>query len=168
MDARERDVANLDQTAQSSGVSNLPISKSGVPYVPAPPPPLPRLSIPSLTWLDVPRFLSPNLVDYFTKTLPPAPPFPSTPGKIPSLDNPYAGPALLEAASLLVPEARIAGTVAGAAERGVAAAALKRGSFSIVDWSSYPTYVARPSGPFRLLEGQEYQEARNAADRINE
>src|ERR1700719_4648009 len=53
------------------------------------------------------RLLSPNLVDYFTKTLPPSPPFPSTPGKIPSSDNPYAPGAALEAATFFLPQRRI-------------------------------------------------------------
>jgi hypothetical protein len=73
--ALERDLANPDQTAQSLGVSDLPITKSGVPYFPPPVPPPPRLPIPSVTPLDAARFLSPYLVDYFTKTLPPPPPF---------------------------------------------------------------------------------------------
>jgi len=164
MGARDRDLTSLDQAAQSLGGSDLPISKSGQPIVPPPPP---QLSIPPLQRLDVARFLSPNLVDYFTRTPPPAPPFPATPGKIPSLDNPYAVPAALEAATWLIPEARIPGLVAGAAERG-AAATIGRGSFSIVDWFGYPAYAARPKGPFRLIEGQEYRDSRDAADRINE
>jgi hypothetical protein len=106
--ALERNLANPDQTAQSLGVSDLPITKSGVPYFPPPVPPPPRLSIPSVTPPDVARFLSPYLVDYFTKTLPPPPPFPATPGKIPSLDNPYAGPAALEAITFLLPPRRLA------------------------------------------------------------
>jgi hypothetical protein len=43
----------------------------------------------------------PNIVDYFTKPPPNPRPFPSAPGKIPSNDNPYAGPALIEAAAFL-------------------------------------------------------------------
>jgi hypothetical protein len=121
LDARERDLANLDQTAQSSGISELPISKSGQPIIPPPPP----LSTAHEQAVYGARLLSPNLVDYFTKTLPPAPPFPSTPGKILSLDNPYAGPAILEAATWLVPEARMPGMLAGAVERGATAAALQ-------------------------------------------
>jgi hypothetical protein len=107
--ALERNLANPDQTAQSLGVSDLPISKSGVPYFPPPVPPPPRLSIPPVTSLDVARFLSPYLVDYLTKTLPLPAPFPPTPGKIPSLDNPYFGPAAIEAATLLFPPRRLAG-----------------------------------------------------------
>jgi hypothetical protein len=107
LDARERDLQNLDQSAQSLGISELPISKSGAPYFPPPLPP-PKLSIPSLTWLDVARFLSPNLVDYFTKTPPPPPPFPSIPGKIPSADsNPYAPGALGDALNLAILAAAI-------------------------------------------------------------
>jgi hypothetical protein len=117
--APERDLAGLDQSAQSLGPSELPISKSGQPIVP------PRLPTAHEQALYAARLLSPNLVDYFTKTLPPPPPFPSTPGKIPSLDNPYAVPAALEAATWLLPEARIPGMVAGAVERGATEAALQ-------------------------------------------
>jgi RHS repeat-associated protein len=43
------------------------------------------------------------------------------------------------------------------------------GSFSISNWEGYPNIEggAKPEGPFRLLEGSEYQDARNAADQIN-
>lgn len=47
------------------------------------------------------------------------------------------------------------------------AAALPRGSFSIIDWSGYPKNIPRPTGPFRLLEGAEYAEARAAATQAN-
>jgi hypothetical protein len=78
--------------------SGLPLSKFGAPFFPIPPP---QLSISPPSWLDVARFLAPNLVDYFTKTPPPPAPFPSVPGKIPSADaNPYAGPALVDAVNL--------------------------------------------------------------------
>src|SRR4029077_3450251 len=50
--------------------------------------------------LSVAHLLSPNLVDYFTKTPPPAPSLPAIPGKIPSEDNPYATLAAIEAATL--------------------------------------------------------------------
>jgi hypothetical protein len=42
-----------------------------------------------------------------------------------------------------------------------------RGEFSISDWSGYPAGVPRPSGPFRLLEGQEYADARASANAAN-
>jgi len=80
------------------GISGLPLSKSGQPFVP----PRPQLSTAYEQALYAARLLSPNLVDYFTKTPPPPPPFPTTPGKIPSLDNPYAVPAALEAVTWLL------------------------------------------------------------------
>ncbi len=43
----------------------------------------------------------------------------------------------------------------------------KEGSFSISDWTGYPDYVPRPKGPFRLLQGAEYEIARKTADRAN-
>jgi len=41
------------------------------------------------------------------------------------------------------------------------------GSFSIFDWSGYPEGVPRPQGPFRMLEGAEYDAARDAANAAN-
>jgi RHS repeat-associated protein len=41
------------------------------------------------------------------------------------------------------------------------------GSFPIRDWEGYPEGVPQPEGPFRLLEGQEYQTARQAANKAN-
>jgi RHS repeat-associated protein len=58
-----------------------------------------------------------------------------------------------------------ASEVEGAAEMG---GALKPGSFSIRDWSGYPEGVPQPEGPFRILEGQEYNTARNAANSANQ
>lgn len=39
------------------------------------------------------------------------------------------------------------------------------GSFLILNWSGYPTVggVPKPNGPFRLIEGADYQSARDAA-----
>jgi hypothetical protein len=121
LSARDRDLTALDKAAWSAAPSDLPLSKSGQPMLP----PRPQLSTAQEQALYAARLLSPNLVDYFTKSLPPPTPFPATPGKIPSLDNPYAVPAALEAVTWLLPEARLAGTVADAAERGVAEAALQ-------------------------------------------
>jgi hypothetical protein len=44
---------------------------------------------------------------------------------------------------------------------------LPKGSFSIRDWSGYPEGLAKPQGPFRLIEGAEYKAARNAANAAN-
>ncbi len=41
------------------------------------------------------------------------------------------------------------------------------GSFSIIDWSGYPKGYPRPAGPFRLIEGGEYDSARASANSIN-
>jgi hypothetical protein len=128
----ERDAASLDSIAQELGPSDLPLSKSGTPFV-SPPPQFsitPQFLSEPPQWLDVARLLSPNLVDYLTKTLPPAPPFPATPGKIPSTDNPYAVGAALEVATWLLAGlergivAPLEG-VASAAEKSVAEAALQ-------------------------------------------
>jgi len=44
---------------------------------------------------------------------------------------------------------------------------IRIGSFSIRDWSGYPAGIRRPSGPFRLVTGTEYIQARRAADAAN-
>jgi hypothetical protein len=160
---------SLDQTARTLGVSDLPLSKLGAPAVSTPP----QLSITRDQWLSVVHLLSPNLADYFTRTLPPTPPLPSTAGKIPSSANPYGLGAAFEGATLLLSglEGGIVGpleSAANAAERSAAEAAIKPGTFSITDWSGYSGLLPRPKGPFRILEGKEYDEARAAADRINE
>src|SRR5205807_6856425 len=85
------DPDDSDQITRDLAAPGLPISKSGTPFFP--PPPQPSIVPPSLTrsWLDIASFVAPNIVDYFTKPVPPQPPFPSTPGNIPSTDyNPYA------------------------------------------------------------------------------
>ena len=58
-----------------------------------------------------------------------------------------------------------AGAIAVAA-RGVVTP-VKPGSFSVFDWAGYPSGVARPSGPFRLVQGAEYDAARKAANQAN-
>lgn len=40
------------------------------------------------------------------------------------------------------------------------------GTFEIEDWKDYPS-TAKPKGPFRILEGEEYDDARKLANRIN-
>jgi len=42
----------------------------------------------------------------------------------------------------------------------------KSGEFSIIDWKGYPNRP-KPDGPFRMLEGGEYQAARKAANSAN-
>ncbi|WP_438016236.1 RHS repeat-associated core domain-containing protein [Sorangium sp. So ce315] len=58
-------------------------------------------------------------------------------------------------------------TVGAQALRG-SAKALPEGSFSIIDWTGYPAGAPRPTGPFRLLNGPEYAEARSAANATNQ
>ena len=50
-----------------------------------------------------------------------------------------------------------------------APAQFPQGSFSITDlgWQGYPAGVPKPAGPFRLLEGAEYDAARKAANQAN-
>ena len=43
----------------------------------------------------------------------------------------------------------------------------KPGTFSVRDWTGYPGGVPKPSGPFRLLTGAEYDAARKAANEAN-
>ena len=55
----------------------------------------------------------------------------------------------------------------GESELANASKTIEEGSFSITDWSGYPAHVPKPSGPFRLLEGAEYDAARKAANNAN-
>jgi hypothetical protein len=152
--ARDRDAAALDAVAQGLGADGLPRSKSGAPYDAPSVAPAPLLSFEPPQWLDVAHFLSPNIVDYLTKTLPPAPPFPSTPGKIPSTDNPYAPGAAIEAVAWLAAAleramaAPLVG-VAGFVEKRAADAAL-RAARTAVDAQALTrageAFVARPYG----------------------
>jgi hypothetical protein len=71
------------------------------------------------------------------------------------------------------PAVRFAGPVTAAVD-GSSVSALAanaaghaEGSFSILDWSRYPTGLSRPTGPFRLLNGDEYDVARAAANNAN-
>ena len=43
----------------------------------------------------------------------------------------------------------------------------KGDEFFIDDWSDYPEGVPKPKGPFRILEGEEYNNARNLANKTN-
>jgi hypothetical protein len=94
--APDADWGSPGQTAKIFG-SELPLSKSGALIAS----PYPQPSITRQQWLDIAHLVTPNLVDYFTKPIPPPAPFPSTPGKIPSDANPYAPGELFEAATLL-------------------------------------------------------------------
>lgn len=52
------------------------------------------------------------------------------------------------------------------AEKGILAS--EKGSFSVADWSSYPSAIPMPTGPFKILEGAEYDAARKAANKANQ
>ena len=45
--------------------------------------------------------------------------------------------------------------------------ATEKGAFSVFDWAGYPTSLPKPTGPFKLLEGAEYDAARKAANNAN-
>ena len=42
-----------------------------------------------------------------------------------------------------------------------------KGAFSINNWAGYPASLPKPTGPFRVLEGDEYSAARAAANKAN-
>jgi hypothetical protein len=45
---------------------------------------------------------------------------------------------------------------------------VKPGSFSIINWAGYPEgNVPKPTGPFQLINGEDYQIVRNAANQTN-
>jgi RHS repeat-associated protein len=73
-------------------------------------------------------------------------------------------------ADVVVPAGPAAGGLVDDVARSASNDALSvaEGEFSILDWSTYPEgSVPRPSGPFRVLKGQEYADARAAADAAN-
>ncbi len=48
-----------------------------------------------------------------------------------------------------------------------ASVAVKEGEFSIINWKNYSENLLRPQGPFRLIQGEEYDAARAAANQTN-
>jgi len=46
--------------------------------------------------------------------------------------------------------------------------AIKDGEFSIINWENYPEKLPQPEGTFRLIQGDEYDAARAAANRANQ
>ena len=79
-----------------------------------------------------------------------------------SVETAFVNPEELGGAGLL--------TLGRSAQLEVTAAegtALREGSFSIADWSGYPANVPKPTGPFKLLEGAEYDAARAEANAAN-
>jgi len=89
--------------------------------------------------------------------------------KLKSVASAFSFNDLTEAAGAGIADYSAEVTRAGAAG-GVASAApsATAGSFSISSWRGYPSRVPRPSGPFRLLEGEELAQARQLADRTNQ
>ncbi|GMV82587.1 MAG: hypothetical protein AMXMBFR7_37710 [Planctomycetota bacterium] len=49
------------------------------------------------------------------------------------------------------------------------APSISEGAFSITElgWQGYPSYLPRPQGPFKLLQGAEYEAARDSANAAN-
>ena len=62
------------------------------------------------------------------------------------------------------PKNQAPGGVAGATDN------IAEGSFSITEhgWRGYPEGLPRPQGPFRIIEGAEYEAARKAANQANQ
>ena len=46
--------------------------------------------------------------------------------------------------------------------------AYRPGTFNVTNWNGYPSGLPRPTGPFRLIEGAEYDAARKLANKTNE
>jgi hypothetical protein len=161
--ARQRAGAALDAGAQELGAGELPRAKSGAPYARPNVSSGPPLSFEPPQWLDIAHWLSPNIVDYFTKTLPPAPPFPSTPGKIPSTDNPYGPGAAFEAATWIPAVLERIGAiplvrVAGIAEKAATDAALQAAKTAAERASTASTLERLQAyvtvGPYGKLSGK--------------
>ena len=71
---------------------------------------------------------------------------------------------LSDEGSILLQGERVASS-AGAAGDDISA--FHNGMFSVLDWRGYPAGLPKPSGPFVLLEGAEYETARKAANSAN-
>ena len=69
--------------------------------------------------------------------------------------------------SLLAGTTLIGGYLYRYARFAMRSAPYAEGTFSISNWSGYPEGYPRPLGPFRLLEGGEYDAARKAANAAN-
>ncbi|MFT3768646.1 MAG: FG-GAP-like repeat-containing protein [Minicystis sp.] len=78
-----------------------------------------------------------------------------------------AVPLVLGTAGVVLGGTALAEGAVGALESGAGRTALPEGSFSITDWKGYPEGVPRPTGPFRILTGDEYIAARAAANEAN-
>jgi RHS repeat-associated protein len=79
-----------------------------------------------------------------------------------------AGKTAIAATKEAIPRVVVSGERSAATEVGSQAAPqLRPGEFSISNWTGYPAGVPKPQGPFRLLGGEEYQAARNAANAAN-
>ena len=66
----------------------------------------------------------------------------------------------------------VAGTIGNQGGSGKSRANLTEGGknsneFFIDDWTGYPEELPKPEGPFRILEGEEYNAARNLANKAN-
>jgi hypothetical protein len=81
-------------------------------------------------------------------------------------DRELGGAAAVDVGLFALSALRVAGVGANVG-RSARSAFVKPGSFSITDWTGYPSGVARPQGPFRLIEGAEYDAARSAANVAN-
>ena len=82
-------------------------------------------------------------------------------------DNPLGAFGFMATAPLAAIEA--IGEISAAAEEGRTIAQFPQGSFSITEygWQGYPAGIPKPAGPFRLIEGEEYNEARSTANISN-
>ena len=57
--------------------------------------------------------------------------------------------------------------LAGRGLRGIRNWAKPSGTLKIKDWTGYPEGIPRPKGQFRLIDGDEYDAARKAANNAN-
>ncbi len=71
------------------------------------------------------------------------------------------------AASDATPAAQAAAATTAPGTSAGAATPMPPGSFSVSNWDGYPAGFPRPTGPFRLLTGSEYEAARKAANKAN-
>ena len=81
----------------------------------------------------------------------------------------HAGKTTLDTAGLLPVIGGLKYTdEAAALLKGGAGKTVKDGEFSIINWENYPEKLPQPEGPFRLIQGDEYDAARATANRANQ
>ena len=82
--------------------------------------------------------------------------------------TPEDRPSVLEQAGEVGLAVAVGAVVTAAGSRAAPkVATYKEGSFSIIDWTGYPANLKRPTGPFRIISGEEYRVANDTKILVN-